>query len=81
MLFPLDGTSEVVFESTGARTWVSCGHINIDDDGELSTGEDCSFHMEIKDTNGETRELLPAERVELADHMIALWTRFKEQPT
>lgn len=79
MIFNRDGNA--VFECTGAETWASCNVISIDNDLGLATGQDCSFHMDLPDTNGLTRELLPAERAELADHYIALWTRFKEQPS
>lgn len=78
MKFDHEGTSEVVFESSGARTWTSCDIISIDEALGLSTGCDCSFFMDIPDTNGETRELTRAERLELANHYIALWTRYRD---
>jgi hypothetical protein len=75
-----DDKGNAVFESTGAKTWVSCGIISVDDNLNLDTGCDCSFRMDIPDTNGEDRELTPTERVELADHYIKLWTRFRNEP-
>lgn len=76
MIFNRDGNA--VLECTGAETWASCNVISIDDDLNLMTGCDSSFHMDIPHTNGESRELTPAERTELANHYIALWTKFRD---
>jgi hypothetical protein len=77
-----DDKSEAVFESTGARGWTSCRIISIDEDLELATGCDCSFYIDVETfgdpLNGDSREPTGEERRELADHYIALWTRFRD---
>jgi hypothetical protein len=75
--------SEAVFESTGARGYASCRVISIDDDLELATGYDLSFSIDVETfgdpLNGDSRHLTREERIELADHYIALWTRFRDE--
>jgi hypothetical protein len=77
MKFEVD---KLVFESTGAKAWTSCNIVSIDEELQLATGYDCSFHMDIRDDGKlrEPRELTREERHELADHYIQLWTRFKD---
>ena len=59
-----------VFLCTGRVVYAHCGIIGLCEDMEVSEGYDGDF------SDGE--QLVGAEREELADYMIALWTRYRE---
>lgn len=62
--------------TSGLIVHVSYGTVSIDEHLELHGGND---HSIMPYVNGETRaQDRPWTAAELADHMIGLWTRFKE---
>ena len=68
---------DVIF-STGLIVYANCGIIGlVDNKGELevSDGYDGCFSS----SNRGGKNMTAAEKVELADYMIALWTRYKEE--
>lgn len=66
-----NGIEIAVFES-GKEAYTNCGIIGIDEELEVSEGYDGAF----EDWNS-NEPFTAAERAELADYMIALWSRFK----
>jgi len=64
---------------SGRKIDANKGLIGINEELEIGTGYDQMLHL--VDDDFEDAPLSAEERAELADHMIALWTRYKmEQP-
>ena len=63
-------TDDLIFESTGKREYCHDGYISISPDGScIGYGTDGGWRRE---------DFTDQEQLELADQMIAMWTRFKE---
>jgi len=65
---------EVVFDS-GRREYCHAATIGIDEDLDPTYGYDGSFGAPFESPFAFTKE----ERAELANHMIALWTRYRDK--
>lgn len=67
------------FETTG-REFYANGYIGIDSGLGIAQGYDRGIDISIPhdDEDYEPNELKKAERNELADYMISLWTKFKD---
>lgn len=64
------GGSGFIFECSGRDVYANRGIIGINPDLETSEGYDGGLPWD--------EPLTKAERIELADYMIALWTRYRE---
>lgn len=71
------GDETCIFESTGRTLSVFEGIIGLSLDGQQgpTAGHDCDAYV----PSPGHPDLLPSERVELADYMIALWQEYKAQ--
>ena len=75
---------ELIFESTGHGLCVNCGFIGINAELELAEGYDGYPCPHDTQTNKRIWDeccqpiFTKAEREELADYMIGLWTKWKE---
>ncbi len=65
----------IIFETTGRESGGNCGIIGIDTKGEVFGGYDQSLF-----TEWDSNPLTPAERKELAEHMIGRWQQFATVP-
>ena len=80
-------TDFFVLESTGREAYANCGFVGINDDLELSYGYDGIFVpyltkidiVQNKDSLFAKAPWTPQERTEIANYMIDLWTKFKEE--
>lgn len=63
--------NKLVF-TDGTRMYAFDNIVGITPELEATYGSDGSLEID-------NQQLTQAQRVELADHMIGLWTRFKEQ--
>lgn len=59
----------ITFETTGKEIYANCGIVGISPSGSLSEGYDGGVDVE---------SLTIEEKIELADYMISLWTKFKQ---
>ncbi len=65
-----------IFESTGRTFRANCDIIGLAPDLQVYDGFDGTPFI---DANTYVQTFTPEERRELADYMIALWMRFREQ--
>jgi hypothetical protein len=70
--------SDVTFESSGITQYANGGIIGINPGLEVFGGYDDRGISQVFE-HTDYRELTIAERRELADHMILLWQKYKEQ--
>jgi len=77
-----NGDDKYILESTGRCFYANCGIIGIDQefdrDNGLCVSEGYDGWIDLLHTWGEEKAWTPDEAIELADYMIALWTRFKQ---
>lgn len=72
------------FETSG-RQFYANGYIGalIDYEGDVNIAHGYDGHIGINDENGETdydnSDLTKEEQLELADYMISIWQKFKNQ--
>lgn len=75
-----DGKDGYTFDS-GRAAYANCGIIGIQPSLDISDGYDGGFDTKPSHNEyiygEEATPFTPAERAELADYMIALWTAFK----
>lgn len=65
----IDGpNNRVRFDDTGRDEYAYAGVIGLSPNGTVHTGYDDEMYSDLS----------PAERKELADHMIAQWTKFRD---
>jgi len=72
-------TGDTITFASGRTLYAHCGVIGIDDKLEISGGWDQGIEWPLEDWQRREGSPTNGDMAELADHMLELWTQFKNR--